>query len=128
MQNLITKLLKSLNENHAIAIGSVIVIVICLYGYGCQSKVPSMLEPELKVNRAELETEVEFLLSRARNRLEELDRQDQIKLLIFEQAALFAQSGVINPMGILTTAVSVVAVGSALDQRRKKKVLEEKLS
>lgn len=124
---MVEKFLKPLNDNHAFLIGAIVVMAIGFYGYGCQSTVPSMLEPELKVNRAELETEVEFLLSKARNRLEELDRQDQIKLLIFEQAALFAQAGTINPMGILTTAISVVAVGSALDQRRKKKELEKQL-
>lgn len=121
------KILKLLNDNHVFVIGAVIVLVIGFYGYGCQSTVNSMLEPERKVNRAELETEVEFLLSRAKNRLDELDRQDQIKLLIFEQAALFAQTGTINPMGLLTTAISVIAIGSALDQRRKKKELEQKI-
>lgn len=121
------KILKLLNDNHAFLIGAIVVLAIGFYGYGCQSTVKSIIDPENKLTRAELQTEVDYLLSQAQNRFDELDRQDQIKLLIFEQAALFAQTGTINPMGLLTTAVSVVAVGSALDQRRKKKELEQRM-
>lgn len=121
------KILKLVNDNHVFLIGALIVIAICFYGYGCQSQVKSIIDPENKLTRAELQTEVDYLLSQARNRFDELDRQDQIKLLIFEQAALFAQAGTINPMGLVTTAISVLAIGSALDQRRKKKELESKI-
>lgn len=119
------KLTKLTNENHAFLIGAIAVLAIGFYGYGCQSSVRGIIDPEQKLTRAELQTEVDYLLAQAQNRLDELDRQDEIKLLIFEQAALFTQTGTINPIGLLTTAISVVAVGSALDQRRKKKELEK---
>lgn len=125
---MITKFFKALNDNHNILIGIVIVFLIGLYGYGCEAEVESMIKTDKQVNRAELQTEVDYLLSQARNRLADLDRQDEVRLLIFEQAALFAETGTINPMGLLTTAVSIAAVSFGLDQRRKKKNLENHIA
>lgn len=124
----LNKVLKILNENHAFVIAAIVVMAISYFGYGCQSSVRGIVDPQQKLNRAELQTEVDYLLSQAKNKFAELDRQDQIKLLIFEQAALFASTGAINPIGLMTTAISVVAVGSALDQRRKKIEAEKKVS
>jgi len=93
--------------------------------YGCQSTCKSLVDPERKVNRDELQAEVDGYLAMAKARFTDLDRQDQLKLLIFEQASLFAQSGTVNPMGLVTTAVSIAAVGFGLDARRKKKEIEK---
>jgi len=123
---MLNKILKLCNDNHWFLIGAIIVAAAVFWSYGCQSRVASMIEPDKKVTRAELQTEVDYLLSQIKNKFDELERQDQIKLLIFEQASLFAETGTINPMGLLTTAVSVVAIGSALDQRRKKIEAEKK--
>jgi len=114
------KIIQLCNDNHDFLIAAIIVVVIGLLGYGCESTVTSMLNPEQKVNRAMLQTEVDYFLAQAQNRFDELDRQDQIRLMLFDKAALFAETGVINPTGLLTTAISIFAVGSALDQRRQK--------
>lgn len=125
---MIIKFLKALNDNHNIIIGIIVVALVGLYAYGCNSQVKGIIDSENMLNRAELQTEVDYLLSQARNRFDELDRQDEIKLLIFDQAALFAQTGAVNPMGLLTTAVSIAAVSFGLDQRRKKKQIEKEIT
>lgn len=125
---MITNFFKSLNDNHNVLIGIVALVLIGLYGYGCESQVKGIIDSETMLSRAELQTEVDYLLAQARNRFTELDRQDEIKLLIFEQAALFAETGAINPMGLLTTAVSIAAVSFGLDQRRKKKQIEKDIA
>lgn len=116
-----SKILKFLNENHWAAIGALILIVGALYFLGCQSTVPSMIDPKKQINRGELEAESDFLIAQVRLKLEELDRQDEIKRLISEQASLFATTGTFNPIGLVNLAVSVFAVGSALDSKRKLK-------
>jgi len=113
------KIIQLCNDNHDFLIAAIIVVVIGLLGYGCESTVTSMLNPEQKVNRAMLQTEVDYFLAQAQNRFDELDRQDQIRLMLFDKAALFAETGVINPTGLLTTAISIFAVGSALDHKRE---------
>jgi len=120
--------LKFFNDNHSGVIAAGIVLLIMLWSYGCQSKVRSLDHPNTLITRDELKAEVDGYLAMARARLADLDRQDEIKLLLFEQASLFSQSGVINPAGLLTTVVSVFAVGSALDQRRKNLELQKKVN
>lgn len=115
------KILKLLNHNHWAAIASLLLIIAAFYFYGCQSTVPSMLDPSRDVNRSELQIESDYLLGQVQVKLEDLDRQDAIRLLISEQASLFATTGTVNPLGLVNLAVSIFAVGSALDSKRKLK-------
>jgi dolichol kinase len=116
-----SKILKYLNENHMAAIAALVLIAGAIYFLGCQSRVPSMIDPKKQITRGELEAESDFLIAQVRLKLEDLDRQDEIKRLISEQASLFATTGSFNPMGLANLAISVFAVGSALDSRRKLK-------
>jgi len=113
--------LKFFNDNHWAVIASLLLLLGAFWFLGCESKVPSMLDPSKLVTRSELQSESDFLLSQVKNKLASLDRQDEIRLLISEQAALFATTGSFNPIGLVNLAVSIFAVGSALDSRRKLK-------
>lgn len=115
------KYLKFFNENHWAAIAALILVILGFYFIGCQSTVDSMIDSNKKVTRAELQTESDFLIAQVRNKLESLDRQDEIRRLISDQASLFASTGSFNPVGLVNLAVSIFAVGSALDSRRKLK-------
>ncbi len=118
---MLKKILHFCNDNHFAVFAGIILIVGLFYFLGCQSTVPSMIDPEKKVNRGELQAESDFLIAQVRLKLENLDRQDEIKRLITDQASLFATTGSFNPMGLLNLGVSVFAIGSALDSRRKLK-------
>lgn len=113
------KILKFFNENHMAAIAAVILIVGAIYFYGCESKVTSIENPTKKVTRSELQVESDHLIAQVKVKLQDLDKQDAIRQLISDQAALFATTGTFNPMGLANLAVSIFAVGSALDSRRK---------
>lgn len=115
------KYLKFFNDNHMATIAAIVLLIGGFYFMGCQSTVDSMIDPNKKVTRNELQTEADFLIAQVRNKLESLDRQDEIRRLISDQASLFATTGSFNPMGLVNLAVSVFAVGSALDSRRKLK-------
>lgn len=117
------KILKFLNHNHWAAIASLLLLLAAFYFYGCQSTVPSMLDPSRAITRSELQIESDYLLGQVQIKLEDLDRQDAIRLLISDQAALFASTGTVNPLGLVNLAVSIFAVGSALDSKRKLKAV-----
>ena len=73
--------LKFFNENHSATIASLVCIGFLYWGYGCESKCQSIIDPSVKVTRAELAIEVDTLIAKAKARSDELDRQDEIKLL-----------------------------------------------
>jgi hypothetical protein len=118
---MLKKILSFMNSNHWLLIFGLVIVAGAIYFMGCQSTVPSMIDPGKMVNRDELQTEADFLMGQVRNKLSALDRQDEIRKLITDQAALFAASGSFNPMGLLTLGVSIFSVGAALDSRRKLK-------
>jgi len=118
---------KLFNDNHSGLIASLITAAILFWCYGCQSKCKSLLDPGQKITRGELKIEVDTLLATAKLRLEDLDQQDELKLLLFQQAALFAETGSVNPLGILSTGISIFAVGFGLDQRRRVTALQEQI-
>lgn len=119
---------KLFNDFHSSTIATIIIIAILFWCYGCQSKCKSILDPGQKITRGELQIEVDTLLATAKLRLEDLDQQDNLKLLLFQQAALFAETGTVNPMGILTTGLSIFAVSFGLDQRKRAIKLQEEIA
>jgi hypothetical protein len=118
MQTLKT-ILKFLNDNHWTIIGISAICGLLLWIYGCQSTVPSMLNPSKRVTRAELKLESDFLLGQVQVKLADLDNQDALKQLILDQAALFGQTGTFNPMGLLNTAISIGAISWGLNRNQK---------
>lgn len=116
------KFLKKLNDNHWYIIGALLIAGLLFWIEGCESQVYSIIDRDQKISRAELIIEVDYLLAQATVKLEDLDKQDEIKRILLEQAAIFATSGTFNPMGLLNTAVTIGAVAFGLDRNRKYKI------
>jgi len=118
--------LQFLNDNHWLFIFGIILLGLFFFLYGCESTVPSMRLDGIKVNRNELVDEVDFILAQAQTKLEDLDKQDEVRQLILDKAAMFSATGAFNPTGLLNILVSVGAIGTAVDARRKLKVIKQK--
>jgi len=95
--------------------------------YGCESRYKIIIEPNKKVTRAELENEVNSIMAIAQTKLSDLDKQDEVRQLILDKAALFAQTGTFNPTGQLNLIISIGAIDTTLDSRRKLKVSNKKI-
>jgi len=115
------KILKFFNDNHSAAIAAATCLVLVYWLFGCQSKVSSITNPTQKITRAELQIEIDHLLAIAQSKMQDLDRQDEVRRLILEKASLFAADGEVNPLGIINLLVSIGAIGTAVDSRRKLK-------
>jgi len=111
-------LLKFFNDNHWYLIAAVIAAMFVFWIYGCESQVGSMLDPTKKINRMELENETAYILGQAKVKLADLDKQDELRQLVLEQAALFDQSGTFNPMGLLNTIISIGAISFGLNRNQ----------
>lgn len=110
-----------INDKHWYLIAATIACVLLIWIYGCQSTVGSIITPDKKITRAELKLEADFLLGQARVKLEDLDRQDDVKRILLEQTAIFGTTGTFNPTGLLNTIISISAVAFGLDRNKKLK-------
>lgn len=113
------KFLRLINENHWYIIAAIVIVGILIWLFGCQSQVKSIMYPDKLITRGELQLEADYLIGQTKVRLAELDKQDEIKRLVFEEAAMFGQTGTFNPTGLINTLISVGSIAFGLDQRRR---------
>ncbi|KKN03557.1 hypothetical protein LCGC14_1106490 [marine sediment metagenome] len=129
-------MVKWISHNQGMFVGLILVSILMLWTYGCLSKVKSPISNQM-VTRAELTLEVDVQVKQIEAQLdslhkqaslqyESLDRQDVIKRKLFEFASLTAANNVINPMGIITLAGTLLGFGIAIDNRIKDKVIKNR--
>jgi len=114
------KALKFLNDNHHYIIAAAVIAICTFWTYGRHSQVNSILNPNQRISRAELQIEVDYFLAHAELKFIDLDRQDTIKQTLLDLGSTFATTGTLNPTGLLNTAVSVAAIAFGLNQRKKR--------
>lgn len=110
-----------LNHERYKIVGAVLCIGLVFWFYGCESKVQSLVHPGQKVNRDQLQLELDSLIASAGVRVMDLDRQDAFKSALFEQAVLLAQGGTINPVGLGFTVAAIFGIGATVDDVRTRK-------
>lgn len=105
---------------------SIIIVAGCvIWLSACQSKCQSLLHPEKKITRTQLQIELDTILAQAEANTITLDQQDLLKNLLFQQSLLAAQTGTVNPFAVLTSLGSILGVGAVIDNKRKRKVIKE---
>lgn len=120
------KLLETLfNHERYQSIAILLIIALLVWTYGCPSKVESLRSPGKRLTRAEFEIEVTSLLSTAEVRLLDLDRQDNVKRLIFDNLLLTAQSGQFNLIGLAAAAFTTLGIGATVDNVRKRREIKD---
>ena len=114
-----------LNHERYQVIAVILILALLIWTYGCPSKVKSLRSPGKRVTRAEFEIEVESLLSTAEVRLLDLDQQDNIKRLMFDNLLLTAQSGQFNLIGLVTGIATILGIGATVDNVRKRREIKD---
>lgn len=107
----------------ALAVG----IALVFWFVGCESEVSSMLSPGKKVNRTELQAELNLYLATAERKFKSLEQQEAIKKWVFENAILVSETGTLNPQGLINTLFAVMGIGALTDNVRKRKVINTEL-
>lgn len=100
-------LLKNLSDNWPKLVAILVLTAILFWGYGCPSRVDSLITDGKKVTRPELQIELDTIVSTAEFRLADLDRQDQFRDIVFQNVMLMAQTGTMNPAGIITLLLGI---------------------
>jgi len=120
------KLLETMfNHERYQSIAVILIAALLVWTYGCPSHVDSLTVPGKSVTRPELQIELDTIVAMAAARSADLDKQDSIKQLIFQQAMLTAQGGQINLMGVIAAAAATLGIGATVDNVRKRKELKD---
>lgn len=119
------KILKFLKCERYQVIATLICLALIFYGTSCESKVTSLINPAIKVTRAELQAEVDSFLVRAGQRFKNLDLQDSFKALVFDKMLLFTQTGQFNPAGIVQACITILGFGAIADNVTKRKEIKK---
>lgn len=119
--------LSDLIDNWPKAIALLILTALLFWGYGCPSQTTSLREPGRKITRAELQVELDAIISTAQYRLADLDKQDAFRDIIFKNAMIMVEGGTLNPAGILTMLAGLYGVTRGV-QDVKNKVKKKKNS
>lgn len=117
-----------LNHERYQTIAIVLVVGLLIWFIGCQSKVKSIVDPARNVTRPQLHAEVEYFLATAETKFADLDKQDEFKQLLLNNAIVFSQTGTINPYAILVTFAGIWGAGATADNIRKRKALKNALT
>jgi len=111
-------------QNFGTLIALVVIALVAIWFAGCQTTVPSLYDSTRRINKAELNAEIESFLIRAEDRYKTLARKEQLKQLLINQAFTIAKSGTINPQAIITTIGTFLGTGIAVDNIRNRKKLK----
>lgn len=96
---------------HRVAVITVCLIsILLIYGYGCESRVTSIYNKDVKVTRGELQVELDDILAQVKLKVTDLNRQDAIKAVILQNAVLLIEGGPTNPVGILSAIAAIYGI------------------
>lgn len=112
------------NHERYESIAIVIAAGLLFWFYGCESKVPSIKNPERLVTRAVLKMEIDSILQMGEYRYNQLDQQDAIKDALLANAMLVASGGTVNPVAVITGIAGILGIGATVDNVRKRKEIK----
>lgn len=87
-----------------------ILTLLLFWGYACKPRVASLVNPGQQITRPELQIELDAIIATAEYRLADLDRQEAFRDLIFKNALLVAETGTMNPAGIITLLAGLYGI------------------
>ncbi len=89
---------------------ALITVGIILFVYGCEPKTGSLIDDNRQVNRQELQLELDQIIGLAQLRMVDLDKQEQFRAVILQNALILVQGQPYNPLGIITAIAGIYGV------------------
>jgi len=90
-------------KKHWISIAVILFAVFMLvYGYGCEPKTKSLMHDGTLINRQELQLELDQLITMSQIRMADLDKQEELRAIILNNALILVQGQPWSPVGLLT--------------------------
>ncbi len=89
---------------------ALVTVGIVLFVYGCEPKTRSLIDTSKQVNRQELQLELDQIIGLAQLRMVDLDKQEQFRAVILQNALILVQGHPYNPLGIITAIAGIYGV------------------
>ena len=95
-------------------IGTIIAGLVCIgfifYAIACQPKTQSLKDRNVLVNRQELQLELDQFITMAQLRMADLDKQEELRSIVLENALILVQGQPFNPLGIITALAAIYGI------------------
>lgn len=118
--------LSTITDNWPKTIALILLTGFLFWGWSCPARVPSLVHPNQKITRPELQIELDTIIATAEFRLADLDKQEAFRDIIFKNALLMVEGGTLNPIGILTGLAALYGLTSA-GKQVKDKIVKKKI-
>jgi len=92
---------------------------------GCPARTKSLIDPTKQIGRQELQLEIEQLLQKAELGFGNIERQEKIRELLFQQSLIAVGTGTFNPSAFMLTIGSILGLGATIDNVRKRKEIKK---
>ncbi len=121
---MVDKIKKVFRHNQFLTVALVVCLSLGVYLVGCDSTVRSPVNPEIKVNRVELDAERVHTLAKFKFAYEDLTKQDIFKQKLFEIGLVAAQGGAVNPIGVGVSLLGILGIGAIADNKKKDSIIK----
>jgi len=112
------KLMTFVKDKWPILIAWNVVIVLLLFAFGCEPETDSLLDPNKKVTTIQLQNEIDYLIRQSETRFADLERQAELRQFVLNQSLLIAETGTVNPIGLITSLIAIMGIGAGADDIR----------
>jgi len=99
-----------IKKNSTIIITVLVTVIFAVYMYGCEAKTRSLRTPTKLVNRQELQLELDQLIGLAQLRMVDLDKQEQFRSIILQNALVLVQGNPLNPVGLISAVAAIYGI------------------
>lgn len=120
-----------LKGNSVILITVLVTVGLLFFLYSCEPKTQSLVTNNKSVNRQELQLELDGLIGLAQLRMIDLDKQEQLRAVILQNALILVQGQPLNPLGLITAIAAIYGVtqgSSKVTKVVKNKVIKRKVN
>ncbi len=91
-------------------ISIVVIVGFLIYALGCEPKTPSLKDRGVLINRQELQLELDQFITMAQLRMADLDKQEELRTIVLQNALILVQGSPFNPLGILTAIAAIYGI------------------
>ncbi len=114
-----------LNHERYQTISFLVVLALLIWFLGCEPKTQSLIDPTQKVSRAQLDIEIDTIISKSNIAYASLEKQEKLREFLFQQAITAASTGTVNPIALMTSVGAILGLGATVDNIRKRKTVKE---
>ena len=106
-------------------ITAAILLLLLYYIVGCEPTAQSMLDSDKQVTGDILMQEFKLIAATYEKRIADIELQQKIRNMLLQESLTLANTGQLNPIGIITSLMSILGVAATADAVRSRNRLKK---